>query len=75
MYTMAPRPEISPAELEQLEDAQLQPGGICNQVRPETLGYQLCWRLTEHAGAHVSQDGKAWTEDRSDRRGGAECRR
>lgn len=60
MYTMTPRPAISQAEFEQIEAAQHKPGGICNQVRPETLGYQQCWRLSEHAGAHVSQDGKAW---------------
>lgn len=60
MYAMAPRPAISSAEFEQLEAAQQNPSGICNQVRPETLGYQQCWRLNAHAGAHISQDGKAW---------------
>lgn len=69
MYTMAPRPEISGAELAQLEEAQLRPGGICNRTRPETLGYQQCWRLAEHAGAHLSQDGQAWVEDHAERPG------
>lgn len=34
---------------------------VCLQVRPGTLGFQLCWREDRHRGDHKSQDGQTWS--------------
>lgn len=62
--TIVPTPAITPEESEAIAANETTPGGICNRVRPGTLGYQQCWRITGHAdAAHISQDGAAWTDD------------
>ena len=33
----------------------------CLEVRPGTLGFQLCWREDHHRGRHTSQDGQTWS--------------
>lgn len=59
-YRIVDAPTLSDAELDALETAESQPGRLCHQIRPETLGYQRCTRLTAHTGPHLPQDGKAW---------------
>lgn len=34
---------------------------VCLEVRPRTLGWQLCWREDHHRGDHKSQDGQTWS--------------
>ena len=34
---------------------------VCLEVRPGTLGFQLCWREDHHPGNHKSQDGQTWS--------------
>ena len=34
---------------------------VCLEVRPGTLGLQLCWREDHHHGDHKSQDGQTWS--------------
>lgn len=40
-------------------DAEVAPRP-CNATRPETLGYQQCWKAPGHVGMHKSQDSKEW---------------
>lgn len=61
--TIVPRPTITPEESAAIDANETTPGGICNQVRPGTLGYQQCWRIDGHNdGIHLSQDGTAWID-------------
>ena len=50
------KPRISDAERDALDAG----ASVCIEVRPGTLGHQLCWRIEDHRGPHVSQDGQAW---------------
>lgn len=52
---------ISEEELHLIGEAETTPGGLCNEIRPGTLGHQMCWRINDHTGAHISQDREAWT--------------
>lgn len=63
-YRITSRPEISLDEVRALDAAEEQGtfGAACGKIRPETLGYQHCWRLRHHQGAHLAQDGRAWHE-------------
>ena len=56
-YVRVDRPTISEDEWDAL-DAGKRP---CGSTRPETLGYQRCWRVVGHDGPHVSQDREAWS--------------
>lgn len=55
-FVYVDKPRISDAEYDALEAG----AAVCVEVRPGTLGYQLCWRIDDHPGPHVSQDGRAW---------------
>lgn len=55
-YVMVKRPPVGQSEFDRLEDGARE----CNTTRPETLGYQTCWREADHDSAHISQDGRAW---------------
>lgn len=59
-YTPTEKPAISDAEYAQLDAVATIPGALCGAIRPGTLGYQQCWRIASHEGAHVSQDDQAW---------------
>ncbi|WP_079635482.1 hypothetical protein [Mycobacteroides abscessus] len=57
-YQRAQRPRISADEADALEAG----GRACLAIRPDTLGYQRCWRIDHHDGPHLSQDGQAWRD-------------
>ena len=48
---------VSAAELDRLDAG----APVCLEVRPGTLGSQLCWREDHHRGDHKSQDGQTWS--------------
>ncbi|WP_088295421.1 hypothetical protein [Mycobacterium avium] len=48
---------VSEAELDRLDAG----APVCLEVRPGTLGFQLCWREDHHRGDHKSQDGPTWS--------------
>lgn len=48
---------VGDAELDRLDAGA--PVGL--EVRPSTLGFQLCWREDHHRGDHKSQDGQTWS--------------
>ncbi|WP_078344087.1 hypothetical protein [Mycobacteroides chelonae] len=52
-YKLVRRPRI---EVDELDSGH----PVCLEVRPQTLGYQTCWRKDGHDGPHVSQDRAAW---------------
>lgn len=47
---------VTDAELDRLDAG----APVCLEVRPGTLGFQLCWREDHHHGDHKSQDGQTW---------------
>lgn len=55
-YELAERPRITDDEFDALEAG----GHPCITIRPDTLGYQRCWRIDQHDGPHLTQDGVAW---------------
>lgn len=48
---------VSEAERDRLDAG----APVCLDVRPGTLGFQLCWREDHHRGGHKSQDGQTWS--------------
>jgi hypothetical protein len=48
---------VTEAELDRLDAG----APVCLEVRPGTLGFQLCWREDHHRGDHKSQDGQTWS--------------
>ncbi|MEN4465415.1 hypothetical protein ABFV47_14280 [Mycolicibacterium fortuitum] len=50
------RTRVPEVELDAL-DAGAQP---CIELRPGTLGHQMCWRADGHDGPHISQDRGEW---------------
>lgn len=48
---------VTDAELDRLDAG----APVCPEVRPGTLGFQLCWREDRHRGDHKSQDGQTWS--------------
>ncbi|BBZ85191.1 hypothetical protein MABM_52290 (plasmid) [Mycobacteroides abscessus] len=55
-YRWATRPRITNEEAEAIDAG----GRVCLEIRPDTLGYQSCWRIDQHDGPHLSRDGQAW---------------
>ncbi|MBN7381678.1 hypothetical protein [Mycobacteroides abscessus] len=55
-YKIVRKPHIAEDELDALDSGH----PVCLEVRPQTLGYQTCWRKDGHDGPHVSQDRAAW---------------
>ena len=53
-------PSISDAEYEALEGLDDYSHERCRLIRPDTMGYQKCWRLANHDGPHRSGDNSAW---------------
>jgi hypothetical protein len=51
------RSMVTEAELDRLDAG----APVCVEVRPGTLGWQLCWREDHHRGDHKSQDGQTWS--------------
>lgn len=52
-----------PGQVTEAERDRLDAGApVCLQVRPGTLGFQLCWREDHHHGDHKSQDGQTWSD-------------
>lgn len=46
--------------LQRVLDAHRERDLECREVRPHTLGYQLCWKPKGHTDLHKSQDGTQW---------------
>lgn len=64
---IAPPPTVTttttPGEVSEVERDRLDAGAsVCLEVRPGTLGFQLCWREDRHHGDHKSQDGHTWSD-------------
>ncbi len=57
-YELTDHPRITDKEAAALDDG----GRVCLAIRPDTLGYQRCWRIDHHDGPHLSQDGQAWND-------------
>lgn len=55
-YKIVRKPRITEDEFDALDSGHRS----CGEVRPQTLGYQQCWRCAGHDGPHVSQDRTAW---------------
>ena len=52
-----------PGQVTEAERDRLDAGApVCLQLRPGTLGFQLCWREDHHHGDHKSQDGQSWSD-------------
>lgn len=49
--------KVTEAELDRLDAG----APVCLEVRPGTLGWQLCWREDRHRGDHKPQDGQTWS--------------
>lgn len=53
--------KVTEAEAEAERDRLDAGAPVCLEVRPATLGWQLCWREDRHRGDHKSQDGRTWS--------------
>lgn len=64
--TIEPTPTVATTDPGHVTDAELDwldaDAPACLEVRPGTLGFQLCWREDHHHGDHKSQDGQTWRD-------------